>query len=246
MRNTCQRFCASVSRHTCVLTLDLARDIPTGDRVIARAPSGSGAPMTEREVKGRVAVLGHFQTLCAGRPRGAGLAGRLALPACRCRNVGVACRKQWVRRTGVGIRFRRLGAVGRRWAPRLYGPKRTTPGLANASEIEPEPVPRIGDQSVVVGGDCKPLAVVQTETRLGPLLSVDIAPRIGDSSSADRRYDADAMRRARQVRADWHRGAESGSAMPRRGPKDPPSGRTAAAPRLSHLRWAGSGGDGLT
>ncbi len=56
----------------------------------------------------------------------------------------------------------------------LHGPKRATAGLLQEFEAEGEPLPRVGDRCVVLGGDGRPLAVVCTiDVRVGPLSSVD-------------------------------------------------------------------------
>lgn len=56
----------------------------------------------------------------------------------------------------------------------LHGPKRATAGLLQALEAEDEPLPRVGDRCLVLGGDGRPLAVVRTtDVRVGPLSSVD-------------------------------------------------------------------------
>jgi uncharacterized protein YhfF len=56
----------------------------------------------------------------------------------------------------------------------LHGPKRATAGLLEAFEAEIEPLPRVGDRCMVLGGDGRPLAVVRTtDVRVGPLSSVD-------------------------------------------------------------------------
>jgi uncharacterized protein YhfF len=58
----------------------------------------------------------------------------------------------------------------------LHGPKRATAGLLADYEADAEALPRVGEHSVVVGGDGLPLAVVRTsEVRVGPLSSVDDA-----------------------------------------------------------------------
>ena len=56
----------------------------------------------------------------------------------------------------------------------LHGPKRATAGLVQAFEAEAEPLPRVDDRCIVLGGDGRPLAVVRTtDVRVGPLSSVD-------------------------------------------------------------------------
>ena len=56
----------------------------------------------------------------------------------------------------------------------LHGHKRATAGLLRAFEAEDEPLPRVGDRCLVLGGDGRPLAVVRTtDVRVGPLSSVD-------------------------------------------------------------------------
>jgi uncharacterized protein YhfF len=56
----------------------------------------------------------------------------------------------------------------------LHGPKRATAGLLQGFVAQDEPLPRVGDRCVVLGGDGRPLAiVVTTEMRVGPLWSVD-------------------------------------------------------------------------
>lgn len=56
----------------------------------------------------------------------------------------------------------------------LHGPKRATAGLLQAFEAENDPLPRVGDRFLVLGGDGQPLAVVRTaHVRVGPLSSVD-------------------------------------------------------------------------
>jgi uncharacterized protein YhfF len=56
----------------------------------------------------------------------------------------------------------------------VHGPKRATAGLLASFEAEGEPVPRVDDRSVVLGGDGRPLAVIRTtDVRVGPLSSVD-------------------------------------------------------------------------
>ncbi|MFM6851293.1 MAG: ASCH domain-containing protein [Terrabacter sp.] len=56
----------------------------------------------------------------------------------------------------------------------LHGPKRATAELAQAFVAEGEPMPRVGDRCVVLGGDGRPMAIVRTtDVRVGPLSSVD-------------------------------------------------------------------------
>jgi uncharacterized protein YhfF len=56
----------------------------------------------------------------------------------------------------------------------LHGPKRATAGLVASFEAESEPMPRVGDRCVVLGGHGRPVAVVRTtDVRVGPLSSVD-------------------------------------------------------------------------
>ena len=56
----------------------------------------------------------------------------------------------------------------------LHGPKRATAGLVQAFVAEDEPLPRVGDRCLVLGGDGRPLAIVcTTDVRVGPLSSVD-------------------------------------------------------------------------
>lgn len=56
----------------------------------------------------------------------------------------------------------------------LHGSKRATAGLLEAFQAEGEPLPRVGDRCLVLGGDGRPLAVVRTsDVRVGPLSSVD-------------------------------------------------------------------------
>ncbi|TIC87746.1 ASCH domain-containing protein [Nocardioides sp. GY 10113] len=58
----------------------------------------------------------------------------------------------------------------------VHGPKRATAGLLAAFEAENEPLPQVGDRSIVLGGDGTPLAVIRTtEVRVGALSSVDDA-----------------------------------------------------------------------
>jgi uncharacterized protein YhfF len=56
----------------------------------------------------------------------------------------------------------------------LHGPKRATACLVAELAAADEPLPRVGDRCVVLGGDGQPLAVVRTtDVRVGPLRSVD-------------------------------------------------------------------------
>jgi uncharacterized protein YhfF len=56
----------------------------------------------------------------------------------------------------------------------LRGPKRATAELVQAFETQDEPLPRVGDRCLVLGGDGRPLAIVRTtDVRVGPLSSVD-------------------------------------------------------------------------
>ena len=56
----------------------------------------------------------------------------------------------------------------------LHGPKRATAELVQAFVAQDEPLPRVGDRCLVLGGDGLPLAIVRTtDVRVGPLSSVD-------------------------------------------------------------------------
>ena len=56
----------------------------------------------------------------------------------------------------------------------LHGPKRATAGLRASFDADDEPLPRVGDRCLVLGGDGRPLAVIcTTDVRVGPLSSVD-------------------------------------------------------------------------
>lgn len=56
----------------------------------------------------------------------------------------------------------------------LHGPKRATAELVQALVAQDEPLPRVGDRCLVLGGDGRPLAIVRTtDVRVGPLSSVD-------------------------------------------------------------------------
>jgi len=56
----------------------------------------------------------------------------------------------------------------------LHGPKRATAELVQAFVEQDEPLPRVGDRCLVLGGDGRPLAIVRTtDVRVGPLSSVD-------------------------------------------------------------------------
>jgi len=56
----------------------------------------------------------------------------------------------------------------------LHGPKRATAELVQAFVAQDEPLPRVGDRCLVLGGDGRPLAIVRTtDVRVGPLSSVD-------------------------------------------------------------------------
>jgi uncharacterized protein YhfF len=58
----------------------------------------------------------------------------------------------------------------------LHGPKRATAGMVEAFEAEGEPLPRVDDRCIVLGGDGSPLGVLRTtDVRVGPLSSVDDA-----------------------------------------------------------------------
>lgn len=56
------------------------------------------------------------------------------------------------------------------------GPKRATAGALADNEAEGEPLPEVGDLSIVTDGSMRPRAVLQvTDVRVGPLSSVDDA-----------------------------------------------------------------------
>ena len=56
----------------------------------------------------------------------------------------------------------------------LHGPKRATAELVQAFVAQDEPLPRVGDRCLVLGGDGRPLAIVRTtDVRVGPLSSVN-------------------------------------------------------------------------
>ena len=56
----------------------------------------------------------------------------------------------------------------------IHGPKRATAGAVAEYEADSEPLPTIGDISVVTDGTMRPRAVLRTtEVRVGPLSSVD-------------------------------------------------------------------------
>ena len=58
----------------------------------------------------------------------------------------------------------------------VHGPKRATAGALRDYEAEGEPVPAVGDRSIVTDGAMRPRAVLEvTDVRIGPLSSVDEA-----------------------------------------------------------------------
>ena len=57
----------------------------------------------------------------------------------------------------------------------LDGSKASTTGLAREYELEQEPLPQVGDRSVLVDSDARPVAVLEvTGVRLAPLADVDL------------------------------------------------------------------------
>ena len=58
----------------------------------------------------------------------------------------------------------------------LHGCKTSTTGLAIEYELEEEPLPQVGDRSVLVDPDERPVAVLEvTSVRVVPLSEVDLA-----------------------------------------------------------------------
>lgn len=58
----------------------------------------------------------------------------------------------------------------------LDGSKTSTTGLAIEYELEGEPLPQVGDRSVLVDSDDRPIAVLEvTSLRVVPLAEVDLA-----------------------------------------------------------------------
>ncbi len=58
----------------------------------------------------------------------------------------------------------------------VHGPKRATAGALSDYEADGDPVPAVGDRSIVTDGTMRPRAVVEvTDVRIGPLSSVDEA-----------------------------------------------------------------------
>lgn len=56
----------------------------------------------------------------------------------------------------------------------LHGHKRATAGATEVYELEQEPIPAVGDHSIVMDGSMRPMAVLMTtDVRVGPLSSVD-------------------------------------------------------------------------
>lgn len=56
----------------------------------------------------------------------------------------------------------------------INGPKRATAGAVAEYEADREPLPDVGDLSIVVDGSLRPRALLETtEVRVGPLSSVD-------------------------------------------------------------------------
>jgi uncharacterized protein YhfF len=56
----------------------------------------------------------------------------------------------------------------------IDGPKRATAGSVADHEAEGEPIPVVGDRSIVMDGTMRPRAVLETtDVRVGPLSSVD-------------------------------------------------------------------------
>lgn len=56
----------------------------------------------------------------------------------------------------------------------LFGPKRATAGAVAEYEADGDPIPEVGDFSIVTDGAMRPRAVLQTtDLRVGPLSSVD-------------------------------------------------------------------------
>ena len=56
----------------------------------------------------------------------------------------------------------------------LHGPKRATAGAVEIYELEAEPIPSVGDHSIVMDGSMRPRVVLRaTDVRVGPLSSVD-------------------------------------------------------------------------
>lgn len=56
----------------------------------------------------------------------------------------------------------------------LRGPKRATAGAVQIHELEQDPIPSVGDLSIVMDGSMRPRVVLQaTDVRIGPLSSVD-------------------------------------------------------------------------
>lgn len=56
----------------------------------------------------------------------------------------------------------------------LHGPKRATAGAVAEYEADDEPIPAVGDLSIVTDGSMRPKVVLETtDVRVGPLSSVD-------------------------------------------------------------------------
>ena len=63
----------------------------------------------------------------------------------------------------------------------LHGPKRATAGLLAAFEAESEPLPRVGDRCLVLGGDGRPPAAGSSVgSRAGKRGCSSSASRVGD------------------------------------------------------------------
>lgn len=67
----------------------------------------------------------------------------------------------------------------------LDGSKTSTTGLATEDELEEEPLPRVGDRSVLVDSDERPVAVLEvTSLRVVPLSEVDLAHARDEASGS--------------------------------------------------------------
>ncbi|MFJ8051192.1 ASCH domain-containing protein [Streptomyces luteogriseus] len=88
----------------------------------------------------------------------------------------------------------------------LRGAKTTTTGLVVDYEHEGDPLPDVGDRSVVVDSDDRPVAVIQvTDVRVVPLAQVDLAHVVdegeGHSSVAEWREDHERFWHSEDMRA---------------------------------------------
>ncbi|WP_442804629.1 ASCH domain-containing protein [Streptomyces luteogriseus] len=88
----------------------------------------------------------------------------------------------------------------------LRGAKTTTTGLVVDYEHEGDPLPDVGDRSVVVDSDDRPVAVIQvTDVRVVPLAQVDLAHVVdegeGHGSVAEWREDHERFWHSEDMRA---------------------------------------------